>query len=128
MPALSLPPVPTAVSYMFHRVLNTILLLLFIISKFFFTVKQTNIYRNKKRRWYYLIANRLETLREMPKLDLISWSGNFVERHNFRRVSGVSPELYGNCAFPQNVHTRKLGGISIFYAVKLSGQLILRAE
>ena len=27
------------------------------------------------------------------------------------------PELCGNCAFPQNFHTKKLGQISIFYAV-----------
>ena len=27
------------------------------------------------------------------------------------------PKLCGNCAFPQNFHTRKLGKISVFYAV-----------
>ena len=26
------------------------------------------------------------TLRKIPKCHLISWSGNFVERHSFRRV------------------------------------------
>ena len=27
------------------------------------------------------------------------------------------PKLCGNCAFPQNVHTRKLGEITVFFAV-----------
>ena len=27
------------------------------------------------------------------------------------------PKLCGNCAFPQNIHTRKLGGITEFFAV-----------
>ena len=36
-----------------------------------------------------------------------------VERHSFRIVSGESR----NCAFPQNFHTRKLGEITVFFAV-----------
>ena len=31
----------------------------------------------------------------------------------------IPPKLYGNCALPQNLHTRKLGEISVFYAVRL---------
>ena len=27
------------------------------------------------------------------------------------------PKLYGNCSFPQNLHTRKLGAITVFFAV-----------
>ena len=27
------------------------------------------------------------------------------------------PKLYGNCAFPQNFHTKKLGEITVFYAI-----------
>ena len=38
------------------------------------------------------------------------WCGNFVERHS------------GNCAFPQNFHTRKLGEITVFYAVVASAR------
>ena len=30
------------------------------------------------------------------------------------------PKLCGNCAFPKNFHTRKLGEITVFYAVKIS--------
>ena len=37
---------------------------------------------------------------------------NTVISPNFLR-----PKLYGNCAFPQNFHTRKLGKITVFYAV-----------
>ena len=29
------------------------------------------------------------------------------------------PKLCGNCAFPQNFHTRKLGEITVFIAVNL---------
>ena len=32
-------------------------------------------------------------------------------------VSEVRSKLCKNCAFPQNFHTRKLGGITVFYAV-----------
>ena len=46
----------------------------------------------------------VHTQRKIPKFHLISWCGNFVERH-------------GNCVFPQNFHTRKLVEISVFYAV-----------
>ena len=37
-----------------------------------------------------------------------------MERHSFRTVSG---ESLGNCAFPQNFHTRKLGKSAIFFTV-----------
>ena len=40
-----------------------------------------------------------------------------MERHSFRVVSGESPETKRNCALPQNFHTRKLGEITLFYAV-----------
>ena len=36
-----------------------------------------------------------------------------MERHSFRD----RPKLCGNCAFPQNFHTKKLGEITVFYAV-----------
>ena len=55
-------------------------------------------------------------LRKLPHFHLISWYGNFVERHSFRIVSN-HPKLCGNCAFPQNFHTRKLGEITVLYAV-----------
>ena len=42
--------------------------------------------------------------------DFLVWK--FAERHSFRIVSGDS-----NCAFPQNFHTRKLGEITVFFAV-----------
>ena len=29
-----------------------------------------------------------------------------------------SPKLCGNCVFPQNFHTRKLGEIMVFFAVR----------
>ena len=48
-------------------------------------------------------------LRKIPKFHLISWSRTFAKRHSFCRDSD---KLYRNYAFPQNVHTRKLGEIS----------------
>ena len=33
-------------------------------------------------------------------------------------IAVVDSKLCGNCAFPQNFHTRKLGEITIFYAVQ----------
>ena len=49
------------------------------------------------------------TLHKIPKLHLISWCGNFVERHSFRRVSDESSEtlrkLYLSTKFPlQEIH------------------------
>ena len=32
-------------------------------------------------------------------------------------LSANRPKLCGNCAFPQNFHTMKLGEITVFYAV-----------
>ena len=62
----------------------------------------------------------------MLKFHLIFWCDNFAERHSFCRVSAcfcrvsavsaIRPKLCGNCAFPQNFHTNKLGEISVFYA------------
>ena len=44
----------------------------------------------------YLYARDLNenelTLRKIPQFHLISWCGNFVERHSFRIVSGETPE------------------------------------
>ena len=40
-----------------------------------------------------------------------------MERYSFCMVSEVRSKLCKNCAFPQNFHTRKLGGITVFYAV-----------
>ena len=33
------------------------------------------------------------SLHKIPKFNLVSWRGNFVERHGFRRVSGDSQKL-----------------------------------
>ena len=43
-----------------------------------------------------------DLLRKIPLFYLISW---------------CRPKLCGNCAFPQNFHTRKLGEITVFYGV-----------
>ena len=45
---------------------------------------------------------KIFSLCKIPKYHLIFWYVNFVEKHSI---------------FPQNFHTRKLGEISVFYAV-----------
>ena len=52
----------------------------------------------------------------MPQFHLISWCGNFVERHSFHKLCRNCSKLCGNCDFPQNFLTRKLGEITVFYA------------
>ena len=42
----------------------------------------------------------------------IFWKGTVSAEFRANRL-----KLCGNCAFPQNVHTRKLGEITVFFAV-----------
>ena len=55
--------------------------------------------------WYYYLSLKI------LQFHLIFWCRNYVKRHSFRQVSG-------NCAFVQNLYTRKLGEITVFYAVR----------
>ena len=56
-----------------------------------------------------------------------------IKYRNFNKFPGVEilwkgivsaefranrPKLYGNCVFPQNLYNRKLGKITVFYAVR----------
>ena len=48
--------------------------------------------------------------------------GKFCEKARFPNSFGqfaTRPKLCGNCAFPQNFHTRKLGEITAFYAAAI---------
>ena len=65
------------------------------------------------------------SLPKIPQFHLISWCGNFGERHSFRMVSGVLPETMQNCDFPQKLLTRKLGEITVFFAVILQAYIWL---
>ena len=51
------------------------------------------------------------------KFRLISWCGNFVERHSFRIVSDKSTETMRNSAFSQIFCTRKIAEITVFNTV-----------
>ena len=47
--------------------------------------------------------------------DLLVWK--FCGKTISVEFRSIFPKLCGNCAFPQNFHTRKLGAILVFYAV-----------
>ena len=53
-----------------------------------------------------------DTLSKTSKFHLTSLRGNVVGVYCFSRVSGG-----GNWAFPQNFYNRKVGEITVFYAV-----------
>ena len=58
----------------------------------------------------------------MPKITQFHLNlccGNFMERHSFRTVSGDPPKTLRKYAFPQNLHTRKLHEITVFFAVQV---------
>ena len=59
--------------------------------------------------------NSSPSLRKVQIFHLISWCGNFVKRHSFW---ANCPKLSRNYAFPQNFQIRKLGEITVFYAVR----------
>ena len=40
-----------------------------------------------------------------------------MKRDSFRQFRANRSKLCGNCAFPQNFHTRKLGEMSVIYAI-----------
>ena len=63
------------------------------------------------------MLGRKLALRKIPQFHLIYWCENFVGRHSFRIVSGDSPETMRKLCLPQNFHTRKLGEITVFFAV-----------
>ena len=57
----------------------------------------------------------------------IQISENFIV--NFGRITEFREnqrKLYGNCAFPQIFHTRKLGEITVFYAVQARIKMLSR--
>ena len=62
------------------------------------------------------------SLRKIPLFHLIFWYEHFAEMHSFHSVLGELPETLQKCAFPQNFHIKKLGKISIFYAIICYGE------
>ena len=53
------------------------------------------------------VNKSLQLLHKRKKFQLISLHRNLT----------IHSKLYGNCTFPQNFHTRKLGEITVIYAV-----------
>ena len=53
---------------------------------------------------------------------LIFWRGKFSEMHSFQRVSVDSPEILQKLCLSAKFYTRKLGAITIFYAVLANQQ------
>ena len=65
------------------------------------------------------ILESISSLDKTPNIYLISWYENFVERHSSRKISGDYhwTSNIEHRAIPQNFQTRKLGEISVLYAV-----------
>ena len=53
----------------------------------------------------------------------ILWKGTVSAQFPANR-----PELCGNCGFPQNFHTRKLGKIAVFVAVYLKDNVYINVN
>ena len=72
----------------------------------------------------HLIGNQQTYLSDFPAL-VFGWMGveldyGFIEYSVNRlmiRHLAIRPKLWGNCSFPQNFHTRRLGEITIFFIV-----------
>ena len=58
---------------------------------------------------FHFVKKNKETLQKIPQFHLISWGGNFVERHSFRTVSGDSSFPLENVCIAGNegVYERK---------------------
>ena len=69
--------------------------------------QRANIFRN----------NLQVPLHKIPEFHLITWCGILWKRTVFVEFRANRPKLCENCAFLQNFHTRKLGEISVSYAV-----------
>ena len=74
-----------------------------------------------------LYENRTFLVTVLKQLEKSLTAKNPVISPNFLvwKISGKvqfphHPKLCGNCAFPQNFHIRKLGEITVFYAVFLN--------
>ena len=52
------------------------------------------------------------TLHKIPSFHLVFWCENSVETHH--------PKLCGNCSFSKKFHNRKLGKITVVYAVQFN--------
>ena len=71
---------------------------------------------------------KIFALYKLPKFHLIFWCGICVEMHSFYRVSEESPNSFQGIArgsaatvrFQKKLHPRKLGKITVFYAVLFS--------
>ena len=60
----------------------------------------------------------LRALRKISKFHLMSWFGNIMETQFSQSFGWYTRKLCGSCAFPENFYTRKLGEITVFYAVE----------
>ena len=60
----------------------------------------------------WVIQNTKKTVYKVQEFPLISWRGNLVETHSFRRILGCSPN--------STKTVRNLGKISVFYLLKLT--------
>ena len=57
---------------------------------------------------------------KIPKFHLISRCRNFVETQSFAEFWANRRKLCKNCAFPKTFRPKKLGEITVFYAMSVS--------
>ena len=62
---------------------------------------------------FFLAASLVFPLHFLQTKELWTSCNNF-----FKDDTANRPKLCGNCAFAQNFHTRKLGEITVFFAVR----------
>ena len=61
------------------------------------------------------------TLQKIPYFHLISWCGNFMERHSFCIVSGDSPKTMQKLCLATKFPHQELGKITVSFAVLIQG-------
>ena len=70
--------------------------------------------------WNFYLISCCESFTRCPGAEILTDLSfrNFVETHNFHRISGKSIETLRKQCVCTNLHGNKLGKISVFYAVK----------
>ena len=90
----------------------------FLCITWFFVLKKTQLQMIINCNDVEICFTLLCALQKIPWFDLISWCGNFAERHSFRIVSGELPETMQKLCLPTKFpHQEIKSNCSIFFTV-----------